>query len=194
MEKLKAKHVRRAAEAGLTQAPSESNAPAKYTTEDLHQSQIMRFDYIVRKVMKICGNDSTENFNEQTVEQVWFLTLDSMIKIKQEQLKMLHNMRPRKDEPFKNRLAEHPESMASGLKTRYDTYIDNVEEFFKSRIDYVIENILQYIELNEFLDHIVEKNDKDIKYSELSVLIQSIFTETSNEHVVVGYAYNSAKK
>ena len=82
MEKQKAKQVLRAAEQGLTKAPSESNRVTNFTTEELHQSQIMRFDYIVRKVMKICGNDSTENFNEQTVEQVWFLTLDSMIKLK----------------------------------------------------------------------------------------------------------------
>jgi len=29
---------------------------------------MLRFDYIVRKVIKVCGNDTNENFNEQTVE------------------------------------------------------------------------------------------------------------------------------
>lgn len=74
---------------------------------------------------------------------------------------MLHNLKPDGQEQPKTRpdQAEHPEAVANDLKNKYDTYIDNVEEFFKSRIDYVIENILKYIELNEFLDHIVEKND-----------------------------------
>ena len=43
---------------------------------------MIRFDYILRKIMKICIKDSTENFNENTIEQVWFFTLDSVFKIK----------------------------------------------------------------------------------------------------------------
>ena len=70
----------------------------------------------------------------------------------------------------------------------------NLEEFFKSRIDYVIEKLLNYIELDEFLDHIVEKNDKSIKYAQLSYIIKSIFKETVNEHLVTSYAYNGALK
>lgn len=31
------------------------------TDEDMRQSQIIRFDYIIRKAMKICGKESKEN-------------------------------------------------------------------------------------------------------------------------------------
>jgi len=75
---------------------------------------------------------------------------------------LLESLKPSQDKQLNP--AEHPESSAAALAAKYDTHIDNVEEFFKSRTDYVIENILKYIELNEFLDHIVEKNDKDIRY------------------------------
>ena len=40
------------------------------------QSLIVRFDYIVRKVMKICARDSTENFSEETIDKMWFFALD----------------------------------------------------------------------------------------------------------------------
>ena len=129
----------------------------------------MRFDYIFRKAMKICGNDSTENFNEQTVEQVWFLTLDSILKLKQGQLKLLESLRPKNNNVFDP--SYHPETSAPEPPSKYDAYIENLEEFFKSRIDYVIENILKYIELDDFLNHIVLNNDTAIKYQELSVLI-----------------------
>ena len=38
-------------------------------------------------------------------------------------------------------------------------------------MDYAIENSLDYVELNEFLDHVADY-DKDAKYSELSDLIE----------------------
>ena len=51
---------------------------------DLDQSLIVRFDYIVRKVMKICARDSTENFSEETIDKMWFFALDQIFKIKNE--------------------------------------------------------------------------------------------------------------
>jgi len=46
--------------------------------------------------MKICANESTENFNEETIDLVWFFTLDSMFKIKARQMKMLQKLRDQK--------------------------------------------------------------------------------------------------
>ena len=66
-----------------------------------------------------------------------------------------------------------------------------MEEFFKSRIDFVIENTLKYIELEVFLKHMV-RNDENIKYSELSDMICSIFNEVNSESVVLINAYRAA--
>ena len=30
-------------------------------------SHLVRFDYIIRKVMKLCQKDSTENYHEETI-------------------------------------------------------------------------------------------------------------------------------
>ena len=68
-----------------------------------------------------------------------------------------------------------------------------MEEFFKSRIDFVIENTLKYIELEEFLKHMV-RNDENIKYSELSDMICSIFNEVNSESVVLINAYRAAQQ
>ena len=59
----------------------------------MKQHSIVRFDYIIRKVMKIIGKESTENFNEETIDKIWFFTLDSILKIKSEQTKTLENLR-----------------------------------------------------------------------------------------------------
>jgi len=65
--------------------------------------------------------------------------------------------------------------------------------FFKSRIDSVIENILKYIELDDFLNHIVKK-DENLKYEELTNMIHSIFSEKNSECVVLVNANKSAKQ
>jgi len=76
---------------------------------------------------------------------------------------------------------------------KYDIHLQNLVFFFKSRISYVIENTLKYIELSDFLDHIVMK-DRHIKYQELSEMIQSIFAETNGECLVLINANLGAKK
>jgi hypothetical protein len=68
-----------------------------------------------------------------------------------------------------------------------------LEKFFKSRVDYVIENTLKYIELKDLLDHIV-KHDEEIKFHELSDMIGSIFRENSSDIVVLINAYRTANK
>ena len=50
---------------------------------------VIRFDYIVRKVTKIATKEATDNFNEETVDMIWFFTLDSIFQIKNEHLAML---------------------------------------------------------------------------------------------------------
>lgn len=78
------------------------------------------------------------------------------------------------------------------MTERYEAHIRNVEMFFKSRIDSVIENILKYIELDDFLNHIVKK-DENLKYEELTNMIHSIFSEKTSECVVLANANKSAK-
>jgi hypothetical protein len=78
------------------------------------------------------------------------------------------------------------------MSERYEGFIQNMEEFFKSRIDFVIENTLKYIELEEFLKHMV-RNDEHIMYSELSDMISSIFTEVNSESIVLTNANRSAQ-
>jgi len=82
-----------------------------------------------------------------------------MMKMKFKQLKIVESLKPPRDDKINP--AEHPESssVAQYPADKYDTYVESVEKFFKSRIDHVIENILKYIELNELLDHIIEEND-----------------------------------
>ena len=89
IEKQLVKSLTRAAEQGIKVAPPD----ALFATEDLDKSCILRFDYIIRKVMKLCGNDSTENFNENTISMVWFFTLDSMLGIKERQIKVLQKLK-----------------------------------------------------------------------------------------------------
>jgi len=57
--------------------------------EDIQVSQIIRFDYIIRKAMKICGKESKESQNFENVDKTWFYVLESMFKIKLEQTRLL---------------------------------------------------------------------------------------------------------
>lgn len=88
---------------------------------------------------------------------------------------------------------QQPGQILKQMSERYENYIRNMEEFFKSRIDFVIENTLKYIELEEFLKHMV-RNDENIKYSELSDMISSIFLEVNSECVVLTNANRSAQQ
>ena len=80
-----------------------------------------------------------------------------------------------------------------GVDYKAQKHIDNLEEFFKSRLAYVIENTLKHIELNDFLDHIV-KHDENIIFEELREMIISIFNEIKGECVVLQNANRSAQK
>jgi hypothetical protein len=75
---------------------------------------------------------------------------------------------------------QQPGQILKQMSERYDSYIKSMEVFFKSRIDFVIEHTLKYIELEEFLKHMV-RNDENIKYNELSETIVPIFAEVNSE-------------
>lgn len=62
-------------------------------SNDKEQGYMVRFDYIIRKVLKIIGKESTDNFNDETIDKIWFFTLDSILRIKSEQTKMVENLR-----------------------------------------------------------------------------------------------------
>lgn len=66
-----------------------------------------------------------------------------------------------------------------------------MEEFFKSRITYIIESTLKHIELNDFLNHIV-RNNESIIFKELKDMIMSIFSETAIEFEMLKSANRSA--
>ena len=92
--KKKFKAVLRAVEKGLNHESNEY--VGRFDAEDMACSQILRFDYIVRKVTKICELDSkasVENNEEDKIDKVWFFALDSMLKIKNELLSMLNNLK-----------------------------------------------------------------------------------------------------
>ena len=98
----------RAAERGLKHPPADEHGAGQFDKNDLDSSSIMRFDYIVRKVMKICAKESNrfieslerpsegQDLDEDHIDLVWFFTLDSMFKIKAEQMKMLQKLRDQK--------------------------------------------------------------------------------------------------
>ena len=48
----------------------------------LNSYELFQFDHILRKVIKICKKDSTENFNEETIDKIWLFTLDQFIEIR----------------------------------------------------------------------------------------------------------------
>jgi len=54
---------------------------------------IVRFDYIVRKVVKISTKESTENPSEDTINLTWFYTLDSIFALRAQQLKILESIK-----------------------------------------------------------------------------------------------------
>jgi len=70
-----------------------SGKPEGVDSEAWSRCLLTRFDSIVRKVMKINVKESTENVDEETINMVWFFTLDSIFKIKQEQIHTLEAIR-----------------------------------------------------------------------------------------------------
>jgi len=68
---------------------------AKFSKNEWNTSLCLRFDYLLRKVIKISIKESTENINEETIAMVWFYMLDSMLKVRSEQITILETIRDR---------------------------------------------------------------------------------------------------
>lgn len=75
---------------------------------------------------------------------------------------------------------------------KYQNHIKNFEDFFQSRLNFVIEQSLNHIELKVFLDRVVG-HDQDLRFAELSEMIQNIFTEVRSEAQVLYNAYKTAQ-
>jgi len=50
---------------------------------------IIRFDYILRKVMRLCEKESTENYNEETIQKVWYYVLDLLLQTRSDNIQIL---------------------------------------------------------------------------------------------------------
>ena len=74
---------------------------------------------------------------------------------------------------------------------QYQNHLKNFEDFFHSRLNFVIDQSLNHIEMNVFLDRVVG-HDEDLKFSELSEMIINIFREANHEELVYVNAYLTA--
>lgn len=70
------------------------------TIDDINKSEILRFDYILRKIVKICKSESTDNYSENTIDMIWFYCLDQMLEIQQKEVKILQSIRDQKVESY----------------------------------------------------------------------------------------------
>lgn len=173
------------------------SSSSPFTAEQWENCHLVRFDYLLRKVINCCAKESTENFNEDTIQQTWFFMLDSIFHIKYKQLDILNKLK--EGAIAKARQAgillsdDGLNADIEDVNKRYAGHTANVDEFFKSRIAFAVEQTLKHIELEEFLDHIVT-NDQEIMFKELRDMILLIFGETANEHAVLLNATRTANQ
>ena len=95
----------------------------------------------------------------------------------------------------KNDLASgvsQPDDIIKSNQELYQGHIQNFEEFFKSRLNFVIETSLNHIELKVLLERIVG-HDKDMRFSDLSEMLLTIFGEVRSEAHVLYKAYSTAR-
>lgn len=124
-----------------------------------------------------------ENYNEDTYDIIWFYMLDSLLKIKQLQIKILSKLKLKLQKEIYENIEledEIKKTYMQEIENKYDEHIDDVNLFFKSRISFMIENTLKYIEFDSFLDHMV-RHDASILFVELQDMIYHIYTETVRE-------------
>ncbi len=50
--------------------------------KNMYYSEIIRFDHIIRKALKVCEKESQENNDFETIDKLWFYILDQMFEIK----------------------------------------------------------------------------------------------------------------
>lgn len=66
-----------------------------FTQEEWATRFIIRFDFLLRKIVNAISKESTENYNEKTVYTTWFSLLDAIFKIKYTQVRILERLRVR---------------------------------------------------------------------------------------------------
>ena len=71
----------KSAEQGIEVDIAEKFEEDPITIDDINKSEILRFDYVLRKIVKICKSESTDNYNENTIDMIWFYSLDQMLEI-----------------------------------------------------------------------------------------------------------------
>lgn len=152
---------------------------------------------MLRKAVSASAKESTENFNEDTVQETWFSTLDDTFRIKYAQLRILSKLKDQGIEKVKStglaRDADPRSPAMLAVTAKYNAHSRNLEEFFKSRIAYAVERTLKHIGPEEFLDH-VAAGEGEIEFKELRDMILLIFAETCNEHAVLLHACRSANQ
>ena len=84
--------------------------------------------------MKISIKDSTENFNENTIEQVWFFTLDSVFEIKRYYIKMFKALKDKKSKRMAQLSDKELEEITSlddqaEEKAKYEKCIKVLDQF-----------------------------------------------------------------
>ena len=138
--------------------------------EKTAKDMIIRFDYILRKVMRLCEKESTENYNEETIQKVWYYVLDLLLQTRSDNIQILR-------------------ALQSADPDRYELLLWRLGSFFQPRIKFTIEQTLVHIELDEFLSHIIRLEDY-IDFSELKSYIQEIFAGYQSEALIL---YNSIR-
>ena len=72
-------------------------------------------------------------------------------------------------------------------------HLKNFEEFFSSRLNFVIETSLNHIELSVLLERIVG-HDSNLRFNELSEMIETIFGEVRSDSLVLFNANRTAQR
>mmetsp|Transcript_18716 Transcript_18716/g.28690 ORF Transcript_18716/g.28690 Transcript_18716/m.28690 type:complete len:156 (+) Transcript_18716:5203-5670(+) len=93
-QKVMNKVILRAWEKGLPSLPEghpilRDSGIKQIDEGEMKSSLIMRFDNILRKVMKLCERDATENYSEENVHKIWFFTLDQILKARSDNYRIL---------------------------------------------------------------------------------------------------------
>lgn len=183
-EKRRSKQILRA----MYQKSFQWTPSCEFSLDHWNTRLLVRFDYLLRKAVNASAKESTENFNEATIQTTWFTTLDSIFKVKYSQLRILRKL---KEQAVFQKNPVGGLAQARALVMKYEAHARNVEEFYRSRIAFVVERTLKHIGPEEFLDH-VAASDGEIMFKELRDMILLIFSETSNEHAVLVHACRSA--
>lgn len=161
--------------------------------EEVTLTCVYIFDNVIRKTVKIAERESSvkgrtayaddktllKQFRDhaaaeeaqkqalQDIEKIWQFAHGAVMKIREEQMSVLSRLVARKPE--------------------YQETLDTFEEFYKSRLEHVLEGSLNYLELKKMLDDVTD-HDAEIRLSELQAIIAAIFKEHTTKELVYKHA------